>query len=268
MILPPILFLFYSNRSCSLRLRQFQFGRIAILSHLAHLAFFLLRRKFIQPGDSSRRLLIRHLEFLARGVESVGAPLVSTPLPLPYSIAPQSPPRIHHRLAQYIRHRYRRYRPGELHRPGAATAPAPTTTPGPQMATLSMMPLILIIEPSNEDESFFSMAEEKAAGEFSNSDQGSDMASTTTPDAHVSHDSFHAEEPVARVPKSALLAVSWAVCSIGLHLFCPSGIGYYTNKGTEVKLAIPVLLGYSLILSECLCAGPRIMFVEMLLAIW
>ena len=27
-------------------------------------------------------------------------------------------PRIHPRQAQYIRHRYRRYRPGDLHRPG------------------------------------------------------------------------------------------------------------------------------------------------------
>ena len=106
-----------------------------------------------------------------------------------------------------------------------------------------MMPLILIIEPSNEEESFFSMAEEHAAGEFSNSDQGSDNASTTTPDAHLSHDSFHAEELFPRVPKSALLVVSWAVCAIGLYLFCVAGIGYYANNDTEVKLAIPVLLG-------------------------
>ena len=91
MILPPILFLFYSNRSCSLRLRQFQFGRIAILSHLAHLAFFLLRRKSIQPGDSSRRLLIRHLEFLALSIESGRVPLVSTPLRLAHPIAANGP---------------------------------------------------------------------------------------------------------------------------------------------------------------------------------
>ena len=40
---------------------------------------------------TARRLLIRHLEFLARGAESVGVPLVSTPLQLAHSIAVNLP---------------------------------------------------------------------------------------------------------------------------------------------------------------------------------
>ena len=39
----------------------------------------------------------------------------------PFSLSPSRTslaPRIHHRLPRDIRHRYRRYRPGDLHRPG------------------------------------------------------------------------------------------------------------------------------------------------------
>ena len=59
-----------------------QIPRVLLLPHAA------------QPHTARRwprRLLKRHLEFLARGAESVGAPLVSTPLPLPYSIAANGP---------------------------------------------------------------------------------------------------------------------------------------------------------------------------------
>ena len=63
-----------------LRLGQLQLGRLAILGHLV---LFLLRRELIQPGDGPRRLLIRHLEFLAPCIESVRVPL----LPLAHPIA-------------------------------------------------------------------------------------------------------------------------------------------------------------------------------------
>ena len=47
--------------------------------------------ELVQPGNGSHRLLLGHLGLLAPGIESPGAPLVSTPLPLPYSIAVNGP---------------------------------------------------------------------------------------------------------------------------------------------------------------------------------
>ena len=58
------------------------------------------------------------------------------------------------------------------------------------------------------------MAEEKPEGEFSGSDQGSEASSAMTPD--VSQDSIEDEEPIPKVPNSALLVLSWGVFSIGL----------------------------------------------------
>ena len=44
------------------------------------------------------------------------------------------------------------------------------------------------------------MAEEKPEGEFSGSDQGSEVSSAMTPD--VSQDSIEDEEPIPKVPNS------------------------------------------------------------------
>ena len=83
------------------RLGQFHLRRRAFLYHLGQLALFLLRRELVQPGDSSRRLLIRHLEFLALGVESVREALVSTPLPLAHRVTAEAGPHIALVLPEY-----------------------------------------------------------------------------------------------------------------------------------------------------------------------
>ena len=85
------------------------------------------------------------------------------------------------------------------------------------------------------------MAEEKPEGEFSGSDQGSEVSSAMTSD--VSQDSIEDEEPIPKVPNSALLVLSWGVFSIGLYFLYAAGMGYYEDNVTEVKLAITVLLG-------------------------
>ena len=79
-----------------LRLGQLQLGRLAILGHLGCFYFFL-RRELIQPGDGPCRLLIRHLEFLAPGVESVRVPL----LPLAHPIAVESVQHLSLALPEY-----------------------------------------------------------------------------------------------------------------------------------------------------------------------
>ena len=85
------------------------------------------------------------------------------------------------------------------------------------------------------------MAEEKPEGEFSGSDQGSEVSSAMTPD--VSQDSIEDEEPIPKVPNSALLVLSWGVFSIGLYFLYAAGMGYYEDNVTEAKLAITVVLG-------------------------
>ena len=87
------------------------------------------------------------------------------------------------------------------------------------------------------------MAEEKPEGEFSASDQGSEVSSATTPEVDVSQYSIEDEAPIPRVPNSALLVLSWGVFSIGLYFLCAAGMAYYEDNVTEVKLAITVLLG-------------------------
>ena len=82
------------------RLGQLQLGRLAIRGHLGCFYFFL-RRELIQPGDGSRRLLIRHLKFLAPGVESVREALVSTPLPLAHRVTVEAGPHIALVLPEY-----------------------------------------------------------------------------------------------------------------------------------------------------------------------
>ena len=82
------------------RLRQFQLRRLAILGHLGCL-YFLLRRELVQLGDSPCRLLMRHLEFLAPGVESVREALVSTPLPLAHRVTAEAGPHIALVLPEY-----------------------------------------------------------------------------------------------------------------------------------------------------------------------
>ena len=84
------------------------------------------------------------------------------------------------------------------------------------------------------------MAEEKPEGEFSGSDQGSEVSSAMKPD--VSQDSIEDEEPIPKVPNSALLVLSWGVFSIGLYFVYAAGIGYYEDNVTEAKLAVTLLL--------------------------
>ena len=84
------------------------------------------------------------------------------------------------------------------------------------------------------------MAEEKPEGEFSASDQGSEVSSAMTPD--VSQDSIEDEEPIPKVPNSALLVLSWGVFSIGLYFLYAAGMGYYEDNVTEAKLAVTLLL--------------------------
>ena len=80
----------------SLRLGQLQLGRLAILGHLGCYYFFL-RRELVEPGNSSRRLLIRYLEFLAPCIESVRVPL----LPLAHPIAVESVQHLSLALPEY-----------------------------------------------------------------------------------------------------------------------------------------------------------------------
>ena len=75
--------------------------------------------------------------------------------------------------------------------------------------------------------SYFSMAEEKPDSEFSDSNQGSEVSSTTTPEAYVAEDSIEDEAPIPRAPNSAVLVLSWGVFSLGLYFLYAAGIGYY-----------------------------------------
>ena len=87
------------------------------------------------------------------------------------------------------------------------------------------------------------MAEEKPEGEFSGSDQGSEVSSATAPEAEVSQYSIEDEAPIPRVPNSALLVLSWGAFFIGLYFLYAAGLGYYEDNVTEAKLAITILLG-------------------------
>ena len=91
--------------------------------------------------------------------------------------------------------------------------------------------------------SYFSMAEEKPDSQFSDADQGSEVSSTTTPEAYVAEDSIEDEAPIPRTPNSALLVLSWGMFSIGLYFVYSAGMGYYEDNVTEAKLAITVVLG-------------------------
>ena len=86
------------------------------------------------------------------------------------------------------------------------------------------------------------MAEEKPDSEFSDSNQGSEVSSTTTPEAYVAEDSIEDEAPIPRTPNSALLVLSWGMFSIGLYFMYSAGMGYYEDNVTEAKLALTVLL--------------------------
>ena len=87
------------------------------------------------------------------------------------------------------------------------------------------------------------MAEEKPDSQFSHADQGSEMSSTTTPEAYVAQDGIEDEAPIPRTPNSAVLIVSWGVFSLGLYFAYAAAMGYYEDNVTEAKLAITVVLG-------------------------
>jgi hypothetical protein len=86
------------------------------------------------------------------------------------------------------------------------------------------------------------MAEEKPEGDFSGSDQGSEVSSATAPEADVSQYSTEDKAPIPRVPNSALLVLSWGVFSIGLYFLYAAGMGYYEDNVIEAKLAVTLLL--------------------------
>ena len=86
------------------------------------------------------------------------------------------------------------------------------------------------------------MAEEKPEGEFSDSDQPSDVSEATAPEADVTQDSFEDKAPIPRAPNSAVLVLSWGVFSIGLYFFYTAGMGYYQGDVAESKLAMTILL--------------------------
>ena len=84
------------------------------------------------------------------------------------------------------------------------------------------------------------MAEEKPEGEFSGSDEGSEVSSAMTPD--VSQDSIEDEAPIPRTPNSAVLIVSWGVFSLGLYFAYAAAMGYYQGAVAESKLAVTILI--------------------------
>ncbi len=86
------------------------------------------------------------------------------------------------------------------------------------------------------------MAEEKPDSQFSDSGQGSEVSSTTTPEAYVAEDSIEDEAPIPRAPNSAVLVLPWGVFSLGLYFLCAAGMGYYESDVAETKLAVTILL--------------------------
>ena len=75
--------------------------------------------------------------------------------------------------------------------------------------------------------SYFSMAEGTLDREFLDSDQSSEVSSTTTPEAYFAQDSFEDKAPIPRAPNTAVLVLSWGVFSVGLYFFYAAGMGYY-----------------------------------------
>ena len=86
------------------------------------------------------------------------------------------------------------------------------------------------------------MAEEKPDSHFSDSDQGSEVSSTTTPEAYVAQDSIEHEAPIPRAPNSAVLVLSWGVFSLGLYFAYAAAMGYYQGAVAESKLAVTILI--------------------------
>ena len=86
------------------------------------------------------------------------------------------------------------------------------------------------------------MAEEKPDSQFSDSDQGSEVSSTTTPEAYVAEDSIEDEAFIPRTPNSALLVLSWGVFSVGLYFFYAACMSYYQGNVAESKFAVTILV--------------------------
>ena len=86
------------------------------------------------------------------------------------------------------------------------------------------------------------MAEEKPDSQFTDADQGSEVASTTTPEAYVAQDSIEDEAPIPRTPNSAVLVLSWGVFSLGLYFTYAAAMGYYQGAVAESKLAVTILI--------------------------
>ena len=152
-------------------------------------------------------------------------------------------PRIHRRLAQNISHRYSRYRPRYLYRPGGRGGSGYGSD-----AELAVG--YLVDDPSDayhgvfhyNQEAYFSMAEEKPDSEFSDSDQGSEVSSTTTPEADVAQNKIEDKAPIPRAPNTALLVLSWGVFATGLYFVYVYVMGTYNENVPELRLAVTFVL--------------------------
>ena len=86
------------------------------------------------------------------------------------------------------------------------------------------------------------MAEEKPDSEFSDSDQGSEVSSTTTPEADVAQNKIEDKAPIPRAPNTALSVLSWGVFAIGLYFVYVCVMGTYNDDVPELRLAVTFLL--------------------------
>ena len=86
------------------------------------------------------------------------------------------------------------------------------------------------------------MAEEKPDSEFSDADQGSEMSSTTTPEADVAQNKIEDKAPIPRAPNTALLVLSWGVFATGLYFVYVCVMGTYNENVPELRLAVTFVL--------------------------
>ena len=82
------------------------------------------------------------------------------------------------------------------------------------------------------------MAEEKPDSQFSDSGQGNEVSSTTTPEADVVQNEIEDKAPIPRAPNTALLVLSWGVFATGLYFVYVCVMGTYNENVPELRLAV------------------------------
>ena len=82
------------------------------------------------------------------------------------------------------------------------------------------------------------MAQEKPDSEFSDSDQGSEVSSTTTPEADAAQNKIEDKAPIPRAPNTALLVLSWGVFATGLYFVYVCVMRTYNENVPELRLAV------------------------------